>query len=60
MAEEEENGDIDTSGTLADGKLLYLNLCLDLIIYIHFTQISHGLFTIGLAAHMLHNQHSWK
>ena len=26
----------------------------------HFTQISHGLFTIGLAAHMLHNQHSWK
>ena len=53
-AEEEENDDINTSGTLAD---LYLNLCLDLIIYIHFTQISmdysqlalqHRCSTIGI------------
>jgi hypothetical protein len=38
----------------------YFNLYLDLIIHIHFTQNSHGIFTIGLAAQILHNWHSRK
>jgi hypothetical protein len=57
-AAEEENDDISTSGTLADGTLLYLSLCLDFI-YIYSTQISHGLL-IGLAAQMQHKKHPQK
>ena len=38
----------------------YFNFYLDLIIHIHFTQNSRGLFTIGLTAQMLHNWCSWK
>ena len=63
MAEEEENDDIDTSGTLADSKLLYLILCLDLLSFAFnpsHTTFSHSVFEVlYLTQFLMDSPKSW-